>query len=376
MDLKIKNGHIIDAELGLDGPGTVCISGKRISADDGSVPSLPEIDASGCYVLPGLIDFHTHVYAAGCSFGVHPDWFPATGVTTTVDGGTSGASNFEAFYRSTIVQSPVRILADLCMSSQGQFQLGFPENYTPEYFDEKKIGQLFEKYPDVLVALKIRLSKETVGALGIRPLEKTLEIADRLQLPIVVHTTNPPVPAAEIVKRLRPGDVYCHCYQGEGETMIGADGHVRPEFYEARERGVLFDACNGTLNFNFRVAEAALADGFFPDIISSDTSLHSFARPYFCKNLPYVMAKYLTLGMELPAVVRAATGTPAKVLGHAGSIGTLKEGAAADVTILKPVSRRTVYGDRKEERAGEITLVPQMTVLGGEVVYCSNDFWI
>lgn len=377
LKFQICNGHVIDPAQGKDGIGSIGVSGNKIvSAGLTEESKYPVIDATGCYVVPGLIDFHTHVYALGCGFGVHPDYFPATGVTTTVDGGTAGCSNFEAFYQSTIVPSRCRIFADLNITSQGQFQLGFPENYTPEYFNEGRVQELFEKYEGTLVGLKMRLSKETVGELGIKPFLRMMEIADRLGLPVVVHTTNPPVPTAEIVKHLRAGDVYCHCYQGEGETIVDGDGRIYPEHWEARKRGVLFDACNGTLNFNFKVAKAALKEGFYPDIISSDTSLHSFAVPYFCKNLPFVMSKYLTMGMSMFDVVKAVTAVPAKLIGMEGKLGTLQEGAYADVTILKAVRRPMVYGDRKEEIQGDVVLVPQMTILNGDVVFCANDFWL
>ena len=32
-----------------------------------------EIDASGCLVVPGLIDFHVHVYEHCTQLGVNPD---------------------------------------------------------------------------------------------------------------------------------------------------------------------------------------------------------------------------------------------------------------------------------------------------------------
>jgi len=379
MELKYRicNGHVIDPFQMKDAVETIEIEGRKISVcDPAGKPKFPEIDATGCYVVPGLIDFHTHVYASGCGFGVHPDLFLATGVTTTVDGGTSGCSNFEAFYKSTVIPSHLRIFADLNISSQGQFQLGFPENYTPEYFNESRIAELFEKYKGILVGLKMRFSKETIRNLGIKPFLKMMEIAGRLDLPVVVHTTNPPVPASQIVEHLRPGDIYCHCYQGEGETLVDKNGHVYPEFWEARERGVLFDACNGTFNFNFKVAGAAMKEGFYPDIISSDVSLHSFGMPYYCKNLPFVMSKYLDLGMSMYEVVKAATATPAKQIGMEGRLGTLCSGAIADVTVLRMARRPIVYGDRKEEMRGTVTLIPQMTIKNGEIVFCTNDFWL
>lgn len=377
FDYIIRNGHVIDPFDGVDTVKDIGVINRKVySANSGDSSSMPFIDASGCYVMPGLIDFHTHIYDVGSGLGIHPDYFLATGVTSTVDAGTSGASNYEAFHQTKVVPSKCRIKAQINITSQGQFQLGFPENYNPKYFREDLIGELIEKYQGEIIGIKMRLSKETVGDQGLEPFLMLLKIAKSLNMPVVIHTTNPAVSVQTIAQNLRPGDIYCHCYQGEGMTIIGEDGKVLQEIKEARARGVLFDACNGTLNFAFNVAKAALADGFYPDIISSDTSRHSFAVPYYCKNLPFVMSKFQSLGMDLFSVVRAATATPAKLMGMEGVIGTLKDGAIADIAILEKKSRRVFYSDKKEEYWGDDVLVNKFTMANGAVAFCSNDFWL
>lgn len=58
LDLIIKNGHVIDTTIGLDGIHTIGIKGDKIvSVNEGA---LNAIDATGCLVFPGLIDFVTH----------------------------------------------------------------------------------------------------------------------------------------------------------------------------------------------------------------------------------------------------------------------------------------------------------------------------
>lgn len=377
FDYVIRNGHVVDPYAGVDEVKDIGVKGRRVhDADVSDSSRLPDINAEGYYVLPGLIDFHTHIYDVGSGLGVHPDFFPATGVTSAVDGGSAGCANYEAFHRTKVVPCKCRIKAQINISSQGQFQLGFPENYNPVYFKKDRIAELIEKYPDEIIGLKMRLSKETVGDLGMEPFLRMMEVARDLQMPVVVHTTNPPVAASEIASALRPGDVYCHCYQGEGMTILRGDGKVQVGIREARQRGVLFDACNGTLNFAFSVARAALADGFPPDIISSDTSYHSFAAPHYCKNLPFVMAKFLNLGMSMTDVVAAVTSLPASLMRMEGKIGTLCDGAFADIAILERKECETLYSDKKEEAWGRETLNAKFTMLDGEVAYCANDFWL
>ena len=48
---------------------------------------------------------------------------------------------------------------------------------------------------------------------------------------------------AEILRRLRPGDILTHCFHGRSNGMIGET--VIPEAREARDRGVVFDVGHG-----------------------------------------------------------------------------------------------------------------------------------
>jgi predicted amidohydrolase len=377
FDYLIRNGHVIDTAAGIDGENDIGVLNRKVYlASPGDTSVMPEIDAKGYYVVPGLIDFHTHIFDVGSGLGIHPDFFPATGVTSAVDGGSAGCANYEAFHLTKVVHCKCRIKAQINVSSQGQTQLGFPENYNPKYFKKEKILELKKKYEREIIGLKMRLSKETVGNDGLETFLRTMEIADELRMPVVIHTTNPPISPNEIVRYLRPRDVYCHCYQGEGMTILNENGRVDDAVKKARSRGIMFDACNGTLNFAFSIAKSAIADGFKPDIISSDTSGHSFSLPYYCKNLPFVMSKYLNLGLTMNEVICATTETPAKLMGMEGLIGTLVDGALADITILEKTNRETIYSDKREEYHGDVMLTARFTMINGDVAYCSNDFWL
>ncbi len=103
-DLLIKNGHVIDPKNNIDGVKDIAVTNGKIAKVDNDIPaaqSKKTIDATGLYVVPGLIDIHTHVFVgstpdkfANRIYSVSPDDFTfRSGVTTVVDAGTSGWRN-------------------------------------------------------------------------------------------------------------------------------------------------------------------------------------------------------------------------------------------------------------------------------------------
>ena len=94
IDLWIKGGMVVDPARRLHARTDVAVMGGKIVETNGKVAATREINADGCLVLPGLIDFHAHVFAPGTEIGVRADsaMLPQ-GVTTVVDGGSAGIAN-------------------------------------------------------------------------------------------------------------------------------------------------------------------------------------------------------------------------------------------------------------------------------------------
>ena len=132
---------------------------------------------------------------------------------------------------------------------------------------------------------------------------------------------------------------------------------------------MIFDIAHGAANFNFDIAEQALALGFAPDMISTDTTKKTWNKQPVC-SLPYVMSKFLYLGMPLEEVIRCVTQTPARALNMEGKIGTLAPGAYGDVTLLRlDEDDYTLRDAQGNTRQGEKLLVPIATFANGLMVY-------
>ena len=378
VTLLIRNGLVIDPAQGIQKVASVAFEGSRCAGvfECGAEPTAAqEIDAEGCIVTPGLIDSHVHLFQPGTENSVAPDvTLLPMGVTSGIDQGSAGSGNFTGFYDSVIARSQTRVFAALNISSVGLITTRFPENLDPRFIDRDAMRRLFERYADVLCGIKVRISRNLVGDLGLEPLRAAAETAAGLGTHISVHTTNPPEEIPAVLAHFRQGDVYSHTYQGQGNCIVSPEGRLYPEVAQARARGVLFDTADARVHYCYSVIRQAFAEGFFPDTISTDLVQGSLFQPGVF-GLPRVMGKYLALGMPLFEVIRAVTATPAQKILNRPDLGTLRPGALADAAIFRLKDVDTVMTDRGGESLRLRSLpVPQCTVLNGKVVFRQFDF--
>lgn len=374
FNILIKNGHVIDPANNVDVVKNIMVSNGYIVDDNSVLPDFV-IDAAGKYVFPGLIDYHAHVFPKGTELGVDPDISMLNqGVTSVVDAGSAGVGSMEMFVEDFICRSKMNIQAYINLCPAGLITMKYHEDFNPKFWDEDSLRQFFEKYPDILLGLKIRISKSIFGSLDFEVVKKAVTLADKLKVKLCVHSTDPVAGMAKLANVLRPGDILAHCYHGTGDTIIGDDRHVIPEIKEAKQRGVIMDAANGSNHWSFVTAEAAIADGFYPDVISTDLSCKTLYKdPVF--SLPYVMSKYLMLGMPLNEIIKAVTVTPASLMHNKKGLGTLNVGAEGNVSIFDIAEKDITFSDtQKRTRNGKQALVPLLTICKGEVVYRSMAF--
>lgn len=371
----IKNGHVIDPANHIDRVCDIEISDGKIYSigEAGLCSNAVTIYADGKYVVPGLIDFHTHLFEGGSQFGFNADMLTPYGVTTCVDAGTAGSANYSCFHRNLVQKLP-QIYTFLNISSMGQMGSGLNENLNPDLVDEGAIRELISQYPEEIRGIKIRISKSIVGAQGIAPLRKALEVSENLGLPVCVHSTDPCIPMEELADMLRPGDVLCHLYHGSGSTILNEDGAVKPEVIHAAQRGVWMDAANGRTNFSFSVAKRAIEQGFLPGIISTDLTAATVSRGKMVRNLLFIMSKYLNLGLSLEKIVACVTEAPAQALGIENERGTLAIGTTADAAILDVIDQDCEFLDSHGcAFPGTKMISNLMTIQSGKIVFDSNQ---
>jgi len=330
--LVLRNGHVIDPSQNINRITDIAVRDGRIDdIGDALGPGLVEKDLSGKYVCPGLIDLHGHWWE-GSSWGIDPDICLNHGVTTAVDAGTTGFINFPAFRKTQVSAATVRVLAFVNISG-----IGIPTTLVGELEDIRfarpiETGRVIEANRDVCVGVKIREGTMT-GRHGIAAMDKALEAANSARLPVMVHITKG-ADTRQILRKLRPGDVVTHCFQGRGDGILDSAGkQLLPEVTAARKAGVLFDVGHGAGAFSWDTARRAFEYSFYPDTISTD--LHRFSVERFAFDMPSVMSKFLHMGMPLADVILKSTCAPAQALGRGDHLGTLKKGAAADLFVFE-----------------------------------------
>ena len=352
FDLLIRGGTVIDPTADGSARADVAVVDGRIAA---VAPNLvgearEVVNARSAYVVPGLVDFHVHVYWGATVWGLEADKIGAAGGTTSfLDTGSAGATTLAGMRRYVIEPARTRIRALVHICTAGLVTtLG--ELRDPRYLDIDGTVRAIDENRDIAPGVKIRYSENIVGegAQARASLDAAVEAAEQAGVWLMVHIGYTPEPIPEILARLRPGDVVTHSYTPLAGGLVDLNiGGVLPAVTEARAAGIDFDIGHGKSSFGWHTARAALDSGFPPDYISSDLHRGCVHGPAF--SLPNVMTKFWLLGMPLEDIVARCTLAPARKLGL--DAGTLRVGAEADITVLAvneaPVSLVDCTGEER-----------------------------
>lgn len=361
FDLLLRHARLVD-----DTVSDIALKDGKIAAlGDIDSPAANIIDLRGeCYVSAGWIDSHVHCYPKSPIYHDQPDSVGiATGVTTVVDAGSTGADDIDDFYTLTR-DAATEVYALLNISRVGLIAQNELANMAN--IDADAVQQALKRHPDFIVGLKARMSSSVVGENGITPLDRAKAMqAQNGDLPLMVHIGNNPPDLDEIAERLMADDIITHCYNGKPNRILTPEGELRASVTRAISRGVRLDVGHGTASLSFAVAKRAIELGVLPHTISSDI---------YCRNrisgpvhsLANVMSKFLAIGMSLPQVIECVTANAADGL-RLKHKGRLQVGLDADLTLFTLKRQPDVLVDAENDSLqAEQLLVPLAAIRAGK----------
>lgn len=374
FDLVLKGGHVIDPKSDISEAMDVAVKDGRIARLGKDMPCSRAgevVDVSGLHVTPGLIDIHVHLDPRYFPGGVVADGQSfSSGVTTMVDAGSTGATEFGDFKEQVIDKSKTRVLAflnvvDLGMGGEWEQDVGRMAAETA--------GGVARAYPDLIVGVKAahywtwQPYDQDHGPWD--NVDRALEAGEICRKPLMVDFwPRPERPYEELIlEKLRPGDIHTHVF-AQQFPIIDEDERVNRALFQAQERGVVFDVGHGEGSFWFRNAVRAVRQGFIPNSISTDLHTGNAANGLVI-DLLNVMSKFLNMGLTLEDVIGRATVAPAREIGHP-ELGGLDVGAEADIAVLELQEGRFGFIDcGGAKMIGDRRLRCVLTLRGGEIVH-------
>jgi dihydroorotase len=374
-DLLLKGGRVIDPKNGVNAPMDVAVKDGKIARVAAGIPAAEAakvVNVTGLTVTPGLIDIHVHVYqrpdnrAMARDSNVQADAHTfRSGVTTVVDAGTAGWKDLPEFRRRAVDKSRTRVLALVNIAGAG---MGTDKEDDLAELDVDAAVRAARDNRDIVVGFK----SAHFGGPGWESIDAAVKAGRAVDLPVMVdfgymnEIRNLPT---LLMDKLRPGDIYTHCYSGHREELL-ADGKINPAMFTGRKRGIFFDVGFGAGSFYWYVAAPALQQGFPPDSISTD--LHTGSMNAGMKTMDNSMSSVLNLGASLADVIAMSTWNPAKQIKRP-ELGHLDVGADADIAVLSVDKGQFGFIDSAGAAyPGNQRIVTELTLRSGRVVWDLN----
>jgi dihydropyrimidinase len=436
--LLIQSGTLVTPEGEFE--GDLLIEGECIRALGRALPPDPDtpvIDAADCYVIPGVIDAHTHIALDTGTYQTPDDWFIGTraaacgGVTTVVDFATQfpGQTLREAVEarlreaREAVIDYAFHVMVtDLPPGGEGELadlvDLGTPSvklytTYRPYYYaDDATILRLMKTAADVGVLPLVHCENDALVTAQTEALAASGETAWRHH-----GHSRPALAEQEAVQRVLllaeaascPVHI-CHCSTARSVALVA----------EARDDGpaVTCETCPQYLLLDDVLYEGAepwryilqpplrdprephrlwtLIEAGWVDLVATDhcdyTREQKVAQDDFTRTpgglpgletlLPLMYTYGVAEGrLTLSQLVALLSANPARVWGLWPRKGALLPGFDADVVVYDPQPESTIATDRLHHLAGytpyeEMQMRGQVrvTISRGQIVYQRGHF--
>jgi dihydroorotase len=381
---RITNGRIIDPANHIDQIADLLVIDGRIAGPDQPVPAdVPEIDAKGCWVVPGLIDMHVHLREPGEEYKEDI----LSGARAAASGGFTGV----ACMPNT---KPVNDCATVTAMILGRAAEAAVRVYPVGAISQGSEGHQLAEFGEMQAAGIVAVTDDGRPVRDSQLMRRALEYASGFGLTVISHSEEAalstgvmnegPVStrlglkgiptAAESIMVYREialaeftgAQVHiAHVSTASAVDLIRAakargvrvTAETAPHYFTLTDEAVLGYDTNTKMNPPLRSAvdreaiKAALADGTL-DAIATDHAPHSILE----KEVEFDTAANGIIGLEtaLPLtlalvrdqvidearLVELMAVNPAAILGIPS--GTLSPGAAADITLIDP-QRQWLY---------------------------------
>jgi dihydroorotase len=428
MDICLRGGRVIDPARGMDATADVLLKGGVISKigqglAGGVGAGVRVIDVAGRWVVPGLIDLHTHLREPGQEYKEDI----ATGTRAAAAGGFSAVCAMP----NTVPPNDNRAVSELIVRRAAE--VGVVRVYPVGAISKGLKGESLSEMGELRDAGCVAVSDDGHPVMNAELMRRAMEYARTFGLPIVQHcedltlsaggAMNEGVVSTRAGIRAQPSAAESSMVARDIElcALTGARYHVAHIssaesvrlVREAKRRGLPVtcevtphhltltdEACasydtHAKCNPPLRASEdveavcAGLVDGTI-DAVATDHAPHSAVE----KDVEFEQAAFGVIGLEtaVPLVlalvhagrlsptdfVRRMSSGPAAAFGLRG--GSLAEGRLADVTVIDPDVTWTCKPARLRSRSHNTPFAglslkgrATLTIVGGRIVYSGEN---
>jgi dihydroorotase len=429
LDLCLAGGRVIDPSRGIDAEADVLLrDGVVAQIGAGLAGGLRGrarvIDVRGCWVVPGLIDLHTHLREPGQEY--------KEDIVTGTGAAAAGGFTAVCAMPNTVPPNDTRAVTELIVRRAAE--VGLARVYPVGAISKGLKGESLAEMGELREAGCVAVSDDGHPVMNAELMRRAMEYARTFDLPIVQHCEDLSLSAGGAMNegpvatragiRAQPAAAESSMVARDIElcALTGARYHVAHVssaesvrlVREAKRRGLpvtcevtphhltLTDAacahydtaakCNPPLRGPADVAalHEGLRDGTI-DVVATDHAPHSAIE----KDVEFEQAAFGMIGLEtaLPLMLdlcRAGVLTPGELVARMSARpaaifrlpgGTLADGRPADVTVIDPEASWTCEPGALRSRSRNTPFAGRplrgraaLTILGGKVTFAEERF--
>ncbi|MCL2198100.1 MAG: dihydroorotase [Defluviitaleaceae bacterium] len=416
MRILIKNGRVIDPANNIDEQIDVLVRSSQIHSVQGAGGILPEpgdtvIDATGMWVVPGLIDMHVHLRDPG---QLHKE----TIKTGTAAAAAGGFTTVCAMPNTT----PTCDSAETVKYIKATAEKEATARVIPIGSITKNLaGEELSDFAAMKSAGIVAISDDGKTVENPALYKEAMHRAKALNLPILTHCEDTRLTGNEAEEIIIARDIIlakaagvplhiCHVSTAHAVELVrqaqkagqAVTAEVTPHHFTLTQEDMPPrenpDAANYKMAPPLRspadrqAIQNALKDGTITVIATDHAPHHADEKTPF-KNamngiigletaIPLAITELVNTKILTPSqMISTLTINPAKILNLSQGAGTLSEGAPADITIINPTATHNIDKNTFKSQSKNtpfhgraVTGKVEYTILNGAIVYAPPGF--